>query len=85
MNDSNLHLYPHRRGSPLAPPPPDDHPLDRMERYVDVVLRSGDGHKPDQTGWGIDLARSGAREAAKHIGRGSWPASAAWFPSATRP
>jgi len=41
MSDSHLHLYPHRRGEPLPPPPPDDYPLDHIERYVEHAATQG--------------------------------------------
>ena len=41
MSDSHLHLYPHRRGSPLPPPPPDDYALDHIERYVERAANLG--------------------------------------------
>jgi len=41
MSDSHLHLYPHRRGEPLPPPPPDNYPLDHIERYVEHAATQG--------------------------------------------
>lgn len=41
MSDSHLHLYPHRRGNPLPPPPPDSYPLDHIERYVEQAASVG--------------------------------------------
>ena len=41
MSDSHLHLYPHRRGDPLPPPPPDDYPLEHIERYVEHAAAEG--------------------------------------------
>ena len=41
MSDSHLHLYPHRRGDPLPPPPPDDYPLDHIERFVEHAAAEG--------------------------------------------
>ena len=39
MSDSHLHLYPHRKGDPLPPPPPDRYSLDHIWRYVDQAAR----------------------------------------------
>jgi histidinol-phosphatase (PHP family) len=39
MSDSHLHLYPHRKGNPLPPPPPDRYSLDHIEAYVDKAIR----------------------------------------------
>ncbi|MDR9451933.1 MAG: histidinol-phosphatase [Acidimicrobiia bacterium] len=39
MSDSHLHLYPHRKGDPLPPPPPDRYSLDHIGRYVDQAAR----------------------------------------------
>ena len=39
MSDTHLHLYPHRKGNPLPPPPPDRYRLDHIERYVDKAIR----------------------------------------------
>lgn len=39
MSDSHLHLYPHRRGDPLPPPPPDHYHVDHIERYVEKAAR----------------------------------------------
>ena len=39
MSDSHLHLYPHRKGSPLPPPPPDEYALEHIERYVEKAAR----------------------------------------------
>jgi hypothetical protein len=33
MSDSHLHLYPHRKGNPLPPPPPDRYSLEHIEAY----------------------------------------------------
>ena len=41
MSDSHLHLFPHRRGSPLPPPPPNDYGLDHIERYVEKAATRG--------------------------------------------
>lgn len=41
MSDSHLHLYPHRRGSPLPPPPPGDYPLSHIEAFVEEAARRG--------------------------------------------
>jgi len=41
VSDSHLHLYPHRRGSPLPPPPPDDYALEHIERYVEKAATRG--------------------------------------------
>jgi histidinol-phosphatase (PHP family) len=41
MSDSHLHLYPHRRGDPLPPPPPDDYPLEHIERYAEHAAAEG--------------------------------------------
>ncbi|MGZ8784599.1 MAG: histidinol-phosphatase [Acidimicrobiia bacterium] len=39
MSDSHLHLYPHRKGDPLPPPPPDQYSLAHIEQYVDQAAR----------------------------------------------
>lgn len=39
MSDSHLHLYPHRKGDPLPPPPPDRYSIDHIARYVDKAAR----------------------------------------------
>ncbi|MEE8498345.1 MAG: histidinol-phosphatase HisJ family protein [Acidimicrobiia bacterium] len=41
MSDSHLHLYPHRKGSPLPPPPPDEYALEHIERYVEKAATRG--------------------------------------------
>lgn len=41
MSDSHLHLYPHRRGSPLPAPPPHDYPLERIEQFIEVAAGRG--------------------------------------------
>ncbi len=41
MSDSHLHLYPHRKGNPLPPPPPDDYPLEHIEAYVEHAAAEG--------------------------------------------
>ncbi len=41
MSDSHLHLYPHRRGNPLPPPPPDAYPLDHIEQFVEHAAAAG--------------------------------------------
>jgi len=41
MSDSHLHLYPHRRGDPLPPPPPEDYPLDHIEQFVEHASARG--------------------------------------------
>lgn len=41
MSDSHLHLYPHRRGSPLPPPPPEQYALEHIERYVEKAATLG--------------------------------------------
>jgi histidinol-phosphatase (PHP family) len=43
MSDSHLHLYPHRRGDPLPPPPPDVYPLHHIEAYVEHAAAEGIG------------------------------------------
>ncbi len=39
MSDSHLHLYPHRRGEPLPPPPPDRYSVEHIARYVEKAAR----------------------------------------------
>jgi histidinol-phosphatase (PHP family) len=39
MSDSHLHLYPHRKGEPLPPPPPDHYSLEHIARYVETAAR----------------------------------------------
>lgn len=39
MSDSHLHLYPHRKGDPLPPPPPDRYSLDHIAAYVEKAAR----------------------------------------------
>jgi histidinol-phosphatase (PHP family) len=39
MSDSHLHLYPHRKGDPLPPPPPARYPLDHIAGYVEKAAR----------------------------------------------
>lgn len=39
MSDSHLHLYPHRKGDPLPPPPPDQYSLEHIEQYVEQAAR----------------------------------------------
>ena len=41
MSDGHLHLFPHRRGSPLPPPPPTDYGMDHIERFVIEAERQG--------------------------------------------
>jgi histidinol-phosphatase (PHP family) len=41
VSDSHLHLYPHRKGSPLPPPPPDHYTVDHIERYVEEAATRG--------------------------------------------
>ena len=41
MSDTHLHLYPHRRGAPLPPPPPADYALEHIERYVERAATVG--------------------------------------------
>ncbi len=41
MSDGHLHLYPHRRGDPLPPPPPDTYALAHLERYVEHAAALG--------------------------------------------
>lgn len=39
MSDSHLHLYPHRKGEQLPPPPPDLYNLEHIARYVEKAAR----------------------------------------------
>ncbi len=39
MSDTHLHLYPHRKGDPLPPPPPERYSLAHIEQYVDMAMR----------------------------------------------
>ena len=41
MSDAHLHLYPHRKGDPLPPPPPDRYSLAHIEQYVEMASRRG--------------------------------------------